>query len=133
MEPNTFLPDAEFDVMEIIWAQPSPISSVQIFTLAAPDKKWKPQTVLTLLTRLVKRGFLSSEKRGKERFYTPLVGREAYLNMETGVFVQRFHKNSLTGLMNALYGGKKPKVEELNEIEQWLGAVRDEKDGEVDA
>jgi predicted transcriptional regulator len=106
---------------------------VQIFTLAAPDKKWKPQTVLTLLTRLVKRGFLASEKQGKERFYTPLIKREAYLNMETGVFVQRFHKNSLTGLMNALYSGKKPKAEELNEIERWLGTVRDKKDGDDDA
>ena len=120
MTNYTPLPDAEFDVMQIIWGQPSPISSIQIFSLARPDKHWKPQTVLTLLTRLEKRGFLSSEKLGKERFYTPLVMRAEYLNQETGQFVRRFHKNSLTGLMNALFSGKAPKAADLTEIEEWL-------------
>ena len=130
MAQFTNLPDAEFDVMQIIWGQPTPISSVQIFTLANPEKKWKPQTVLTLLTRLVARGFLHSEKQGKERYYTPLVTREEYLNRETGMFVKRFHKNSLVGLMNALFSGKKPKEEDLDEIEKWLEATR--KEGEQD-
>jgi predicted transcriptional regulator len=75
--------------------------------------------VLTLLTRLAGRGFLASEKRGKERFYTPLVSRDEYLQRETGAFVKRFHKNSLTGLMSALFGGK-PRNEDLTEIEQWM-------------
>jgi len=114
------LPDAEFDIMQIIWSQPPPISSVQVAALVAPEKKWKPQTVLTLLTRLTRRGFLSSEKQGKERIYTPLMSQEEYLNRETGQFVRRFHKNSLTGLMNALYADKKPKEEELEALEAWL-------------
>jgi len=120
MDKHTALPDAEFDVMQIVWGQPTPISSVQIFNLAAPHKSWKPQTVLTLLTRLVSRGFLSSEKKGKERYYAPLITREEYLNQETGMFVQRFHKNSLTGLMSALFAGKKPRKEDISEIETWL-------------
>jgi len=114
------LPDAEFDIMQIIWSHPTPISSMQITALTAPEKKWKPQTVLTLLTRLTQRGFLASEKQGKERFYTPLVSQEEYLNRETGQFVRRFHKNSLTGLMNALYADKSPKEEELDALETWL-------------
>ena len=120
MPEYTRLPDAEFDVMQIVWSQPTPISSVQVAALAAPEKNWKPQTVLTLLTRLTQRGFLSSEKLGKERVYTPLVTREDYLSTETGQFMQKFHKNSLTGLMNALYAGKGPKEEELAALEAWL-------------
>ena len=126
MKTHIVLPDAEFDVMEVIWGNDVPISSVQVSSLAAPEKKWKPQTVLTLLKRLEGRGFLSSEKRGKERYYMPLVTREAYLKQETGLFVQRFHKNSLTGLMNALFGGGKPNAEDLSEIEKWLDEARDE-------
>jgi predicted transcriptional regulator len=121
------LPDAEFDVMQIVWGQPSPISSVQIYGFSVAEKKWKPQTVLTLLTRLEKRGFLSSEKKGKERYYTPLITRDDYLNRETGLFVKRFHKNSLTGLMSALFGGRNPKEEDLNEIEGWLRERQKEK------
>jgi len=110
--------------MEIVWSQEPPISSVQIFNLASPEKKWKPQTVLTLLTRLVSRGFLHTEKKGKERFYSPIVTREAYLNRETGDFVKRFHRNSLMGLMNALFSGGKPNKNDLDEIEQWLETTR---------
>lgn len=122
------LPDAEFDIMQIIWGEETPISSMRVYSLTLPEKNRKPQTVLTLLTRLEKRGFLSSEKRGKERFYTPLVSREAYLNQETGLFMRRFHKNSLMGLMSALFSDKKPKAEELLEIEQWLEQSRGEAD-----
>jgi len=120
MKETVQLPDAEFDVMSVIWNNEVPISSVQVFNLSVKEKQWKPQTVLTLLTRLEKRGFLSSEKRGKERYYMPLVARDDYLKQETGLFVKRFHKNSLTGLMSALFGGKKPEAAELDEIEAWL-------------
>lgn len=114
------LPDAEFEIMQIIWSQPAPISSVQVAALAAPQKNWKHQTVLTLLTRLTQREFLSSDKHGKERFYIPLITQEDYLSMETGLFMKKFHKNSITGLMSALYSGKEPNEEELSELEQWL-------------
>ena len=112
-----FLPDAEFDVMQVVWNYEGAVSSVRVHGLL--DKGWKPQTVLTLLKRLEKRGFLASEKRGKERFYLPLVSQADYLRRETGQFVRRFHGNSLTGLMSALFGGR-PRGDDLAEIEAWM-------------
>jgi predicted transcriptional regulator len=120
MADMVILPDAEFDVMKIVWKADAPISTVQVFNASLVEKQWKLQTVMTLLTRLEKKDFLSSEKRGKERYYWPLVARDAYLNRETGLFVKRFHSNSVAGLMGALFGGKKPGPTELNEIEAWL-------------
>ena len=114
------LPDSEFAVMQIIWAQPVPISKLQVSALAEPQKGWTHQTVYTLLSRLTERGFLSSEKQGKERYYTVLVSREAYLNQETSRFMKAVHKNSLTGLMNALFANNKPNEEDLSELERWL-------------
>jgi len=119
-----FLPDAEFDVMQVVWGCGESVSSVRVHGLL--DKGWKPQTVLTLLNRLEKRGFLTSEKRGKERYYSPLVTQEAYLQQETGQFVRRFHGNSLAGLMSALFGGR-PREDDLAEIEAWMQG-QDKKD-----
>jgi len=113
------LPDSEFAVMRIIWENPAPISKTQVAGLAEPERGWKPQTVYTLLNRLVEKGFLSSDKQGKERFYTPLVLREAYLNQTTGHFMKTFHKNSLTGFMNALFSNN-VNAEDLTELEEWL-------------
>ena len=117
MYPN--LPDSEHTIMQIIWAQPTPISKTRVAELAAPQRGWAPQTVYTLLNRLVEKGFLSSEKQGKERYYVPLVQQEAYLAQATERFMDTMHKNSLTGLMNALFTGK-PDDADLAELEQWL-------------
>lgn len=120
MQEHTRLPDAEFEVMQVIWSQPACISSLQVFTLLGPKKSWKQQTVLTLLTRLTRKGFLSSEKHKRERYYTALVSQDEYIRMETGYFIKKLHRNSLTGLMNALYANADPNEQDLSELEQWL-------------
>lgn len=117
MPEYTRIPDAEFEVMQLIWSQPPPISSIQVTGLQV---RWKHQTVLTLLTRLTKRGYLSSEKLGKDRFYTPTLSRDEYLSTETGYFMKKFHQNSLMGLMSALYADSNPSDEEISKLEQWL-------------
>ena len=113
------LPDSEFAVMQVIWGEEPPVSKIKIAEAIAPIRGWKPQTVYTLLTRLQDKGFLTSQKQGKERIYTPLVTRKDYLSQETGRFVRTFHENSLTGLMNAMFSGS-PDENDLSELEEWL-------------
>ena len=114
------LPESEFSVMQVIWEHSAEISGSMVTKLLESSKKWKHQTVSTLLNRLVEKGFLSSEKRGKERYYKPLVDIEPYLRQETGRFVEAFHKNSLTGLMSALVSNTDIDDEELSELSAWL-------------
>ena len=103
MSIPSLLPDAEYDVMTVIWDQPSPITSIQVTALIKPNKNWKTQTVLTLLSRLTKRVYLKSEKIGKELHHTPLVSKAEYLEAETGSFIKKYHGNSLKGLLNLNY------------------------------
>ena len=114
------LPDAEFQIMQIIWDNPSPITSAQVDMQLRESKSWHVSTVKTLLRRLVERGFLSTEKNGKELLYTYLVSQDKYLQIETAIFMEKFHKKSLRGLMRAMYAGKKPSDEDIAEIEEWL-------------
>ena len=114
------LPEAEFTVMQTVWNQETPIASKQVTMLLKPLRNWKHQTVSTLLTRLAEKGFLSSEKQGKERYYQPLVDREDYLSQETGRFVKDFHKNSLTGLMSALVSSEDISDGDLRDLAAWL-------------
>ena len=112
------LPDAEFELMQIIWQNPTPISTNQIISHLHND--WKPQTVLTLLTRLIERGFLKSERAGKERIYSPLVTREAYVSFESGSFMEKFHKGSFLSLVNTLYEGHRMTDEDIDALKKWL-------------
>ncbi|MEA5016721.1 MAG: BlaI/MecI/CopY family transcriptional regulator [Candidatus Limiplasma sp.] len=114
------LPESEVELMKIIWANPSPISTNQIMAQLEAGRDWKPQTVLTLLTRLIERGYLRSQRQGKERIYYPLVKREEYVAFESGSFMERFHHNSFVSLMNTLYAGNRITEQDLDELKKWL-------------
>lgn len=119
------LPDAEFEIMKVVWANQPPITTGMVMEQLGKEKEWKAQTILTLMLRLVERGFLRTEKNGKERTYFPLISKGEYLKFETGDFMERFHGNSFTSLVTALYDGKKLKDSDLDQLEEWLKEKRD--------
>jgi len=114
------LPDAEFDIMKVVWSNESPITTATIMKLLGNEKEWKIQTVISLMLRLVERGYLRSEKHGKERTYFPLVSREDYLKFETGNFMKQYHDNSFLNLINTLYDGKTLTEKDVDDLHQWV-------------
>lgn len=120
------LPDAEFEIMKAIWYSEEPITSPELtekLKRSLPDKDYKPQTVLTMLTRLEKKGFLRSEKDKKERSYYSLVSEREYLAVEQESFRKRFAGKSFSGLVKALYDGESVSEEELNELRTWIDNI----------
>ena len=116
MQTVTKLPEAEYELMQIVWSCDPPMSTLDIYQRQGEGKKLKIQSIMTLLLRLIKRGFLRTEKRGKNRIYYPLIEREDYLKFETDRFVRRFYYGSGQDLVAALYQGKKVSADELDKI-----------------
>jgi len=114
------LPDAEFEIMKVIWRNPSPITTMQIVDKLEEEKKWKPQTVLTMLVRLVEKKFLTSGKNGRERNYTPVINEADYMQVETGDFMSRYSGNSAGSLIKTMYDGKKLSDSDLADLKSWL-------------
>jgi len=52
--------DSEWKVMEVVWAD-SPVTAMRVSLVLGDAERWKPQTVKTLLGRLVKKGALRYE------------------------------------------------------------------------
>lgn len=125
MELMKKLPDAEFDIMKVVWANEPPITTNIIMQQLGNEREWKAQTVISLMLRLVERGFIRTEKNGKERTYFPLISKEDYLRFETGDFMERFHGNSFASLVATLYDGNKIKNSDLDRLEKWLKERRD--------
>ena len=119
MEKLKKLPDAEFDVMKVIWDNKPPVTTTSVREQLGKEKEWKIQTVVTLLLRLVERGFLRSEKHGKERTYFPLVSKEDYLKFETGNFMKQYHNSSLFNLINTLYDDEALTDKDIDELLTW--------------
>lgn len=121
MKNNTKrLPDAEFTVMKAIWHSEAPITTHTIMEHLSSDITWKPQTLLTMLARLTEKGFLSSQRMGRERCYTPIITEKEYLDIETGNFLQRYAGNSIGKLVKTLYAEGDMSAEDLDELREWL-------------
>jgi predicted transcriptional regulator len=113
------LPDAEFEIMKVVWTNPSPVTTNLIMRQLGNEKAWKIQTVVSLMLRLVERGFLRSEKNGNKRSYFPLIDREAYLKYETGNFIKQYHGSSFLSLVNTLYDGETLTDKDIDELLRW--------------
>ncbi len=114
------LPEAEFAVMNAIWLSEPPVTTAQLMRKVGNEKGWKLPALISLLNRLIERGFVSTEKTQKERTYFPLVAREEYLRFETEGFVKQYHGGSLTSLMASLVDASALTEEQLKELERWV-------------
>jgi len=121
------LPDAELDIMKIIWTSDGETTSAYIMEKLEGKKDWAVTTVLNFLARLVDRGFLTSRRSGKTNIYTPVIGETEYLESESKSFLERLHGNSITSLVVSLYGGKAISNEDLEELRRYI----DEKAGDA--
>ncbi|MCW6653481.1 BlaI/MecI/CopY family transcriptional regulator [Aerococcaceae bacterium NML191292] len=114
------LPDAEFSVMKAIWSSQSPVGTHTITEKLKTGTSWKPQTLLTMLTRLTEKGFLVSERKGRERLYTPIITENEYLQIETGDFLKRYEGNSIGSLVKTLCASQELSAEDLDELRNLL-------------
>ena len=125
MEKMKKLPDAEFDIMKVVWANEPPITANTIMKQHGNGEGWKVQTAISLLLRLVERGFLRTEKNGKERTYFPTVNQEDYLKFETGNFLNQFHNNSFLNLVTTMYDNDALTDEDINGLRKLLNGRGD--------
>lgn len=96
------LPDSELELMQIIWRKEAPVSRAEIEQQVRTHHALAPTTILTLLTRLCEKGFLTVEKQGKANLYTPLITQRAYLASESRTLMEKLYGGSIKTFANAL-------------------------------
>lgn len=114
------LPDAEFDVMQAIWEGTPPLNTAYLMEKVGRGRGWKAPTLISFLVRLEDRGYITSEKQGKERYYTPVADRSTYMRFVTEQFITQYHGGSFVRMMDALYADKKLTESDIDELLQWL-------------
>ena len=114
------LPDAELEIMKVIWHNECPISTSEVKRIIdeESDVKRTQQTVQTLINRLIAKEYIAKDKRGKEYIYTPLVAEKDYVEFESEQFLKKMHGNSVANLMRALFDSKKISDEDISELEK---------------
>ena len=94
------LPECEELVMSIVWSSETPqsLKTILVDVNARYGKEWKPQTVSTILCRLVKKGFLSMYRKGRYCYYVPLIKQEEYCESQ----IQRMATLFFDGMVQEL-------------------------------
>jgi len=114
------IPDAELMIMNIVWRKGGEITSGEVSKQLANQKDWTLTTILTLLSRLTERGFLTVRKDGRVNIYKAAVDEAPYVESESKSFLERLHGNSLTSLVAALYDGNAIGKEDLDELKDFI-------------
>jgi len=91
--------EAEYQVMKVIWSAGVPISTNEVVEKLETSTAWKPKTIHTLLSRLVKKGALQYEKDSRVFVYTPLVKESEILSIENDNFLNRFYDGALNSMV----------------------------------
>ncbi|WP_087064112.1 BlaI/MecI/CopY family transcriptional regulator [Intestinibacillus massiliensis] len=92
--------DTELEILNLLWHSDEALSSTEVFERL--DTGWKYPTVTTLLGRLVEKGAVRYEKRGKAYYYSPAIDEAAYKASETARFISRMHGGSVRSMIAAL-------------------------------
>ena len=114
-DPIRRLPDAELEVMQAIWACKAPVARADIEKHLFQTHPMALTTLLTLLTRLSEKRFLSIEKIGRRSLYTPLVSQDDYLAAQSKTFFEKLCGRSISTFAAALCdsGLTKEEIAEL--------------------
>ena len=121
------LTDCEVLVMKVIWHSEEALSIQEITGAvnATYDKDWKVQTVSTFLSKMVKKGYLDMQRKGRYFFYYPLVTEEEYGDREIKKCVELWSKGKIDGLLAAFTRTHKLTEEERKRIGEMLDELGD--------
>ena len=106
--------------MEVVWEDP-PVTAQRVSEVLGEREQWKPQTVKTLLARLVKKGVLAYESEGRRFRYTPAIRRDEAVAAETESFLDRISRGSLVpALQHLVQTTRALEAEEIKALRELL-------------
>ena len=96
--------DSELELMKIIWAAGGSALYADIFkALEDRGTPWTKNTIVTLLSRLVSKGYLQTKKQGLHRNqYTALIAEAEYQAEQTEGFLSKVYEGNAAGLVSTL-------------------------------
>src|SRR6266550_7181507 len=116
------LTHAEHRIMEVIWAKGSATVADVVEALNGKDAY---TTILTLMTILKGKGYLSSRKEGRAFVFVPRVDRDTAARKAVHQLLTKFFAGSASELVLAFLREEELTTEELDAIKQ---KIRDSED-----
>ena len=105
--------------MQAFWAR-GEATSGEVIEAVMKTQAWKPPTVQTLITRLVKKGALAFTRNGREYRYRPKVREEDCVHEASRSFVDRVFGGNLAPLLSCFVERETFSKAEIDELKRIL-------------
>lgn len=120
------LPDAELDIMLVVWSAAHPVSSSYIQKHLEGRRKWTLPTLMTVLSRLCEKGFLVCEKQGRNNLYYAKIAEDDYKEAEGKSILEKLYGNSFMNMVTSLYNGNMIDSGDLSDLREFLERLKKE-------
>lgn len=120
--------EAEFEVMKVVWKY-EPISTPEIVEKVSEKIDWKPNTIQTMLVRLVRKKVLQTRKEGRAFIYTSLIQESEYVEQKSKSFLKQYFGGTLNSMVLNFIENDQLSKDDIDELKSIL-SERDTKEGE---
>jgi BlaI family penicillinase repressor len=111
--------NTEWMVMKVIWRLGECTASRIIEELAGTTK-WKPKTVKTLLSRLLKKKAIGFREENRSYIYYPLVAEEQCVKAESQSFLDRVFGGEINMAIASFIQNNKMSKQQIDELRKIL-------------
>lgn len=115
--------DAEFKVVDVLWANNKSMSAVEIIEELKESQSWNPKTIKTMLFRLVKKGILDYQEIRREYFYSPKFKKYDYLDKESTSFLKKIFDGATSPMLVHFLSKSKLSKSEILEIKELIHQI----------
>lgn len=115
--------DYELELMKIIWANGGTALYADIFKgLEDKGTPWTKNTIITLSSRLIEKGFLKTTKIGRRNEYKAVVSAEEYQAVQAQSFLEKIYEGNAKGLVVTLIEKELLSAEDFEQLKSyWEG------------
>lgn len=118
------LPEAELEIMLLLWQSEQPVPRNYFDKALKDEKNWADSTILSLLSRLIEKKYITCEKRGNKNFYSPLVKKADYLALENRSFMNKLYQNSLNQFITAFSQTNPLSDDDIEDLHNLLNSLK---------
>ena len=112
--------DSELELMKIIWQKGGKALLAEIMEqLSKQGNSWQNNTVITLLSRLVEKKLLKTNKIGRKNEYRAIVSEEEYQTSQTQTLVDKLYEGKAKGLLLTLLQNNMLSDEDREELKHF--------------
>ena len=111
--------EAEWKVMRVLWRR-SPLAAYDVVQELAPQEQWHPNTIKTLLARLVKKKAVATRKYKNLFYYEPALTQEECIAAESETFLKRCFDGAVQPLLVHFAKNKKVSKADVDELRRIL-------------